>query len=243
MPKRLQIKGSIEETAAKFGVSKVAVRAWVHEGLAIHNHERLAKLLLGRPKLMPKVRARCEQILGEPQERLPDAESLIKSTDATDPAANIGDLERWKALFAARLERAIRIGNRGDISFFSKQLVTFDHAIRHNRLMVARLGIDQGELLARDEVVRLIRCVASAIAVGIQRFRDTVPPSLTQIADPVEIRHRITGPAIAGFLVGPFRRARNSASGANVPGWAVDAFTGAIGDLVEDGEQHMQEEE
>ena len=155
-------------------------------------------------------------------------------------------LEKNRAYWAFKLDRAQQQNDRVSIDFATKQHLRFESAIHDAQLRAKRLGLDQGELLARSEAER----VFCAVAYWQMRCTDEALHDLgAQIAAasaagplPAEELERIIEPVLltAKVLV-PLTRAIQVNSSMKLPEWAVASMKKVIGEMLENGEEQFDQ--
>ena len=229
--------------ATRYGVTQRTAQRWLKRWGAevVAADELLAKELLGDTKTPSSVRRVAASILAD---LALDAGAVAVADVSADPEKAAGNLRGVLNGLQKHLDWADRqlrvaqsIHNQADVLTYSRLYRELNSAVVANRLAQAKLGIDTGELIPRAEFARLAYALASRAALGIQRLRDKVAPSLVHRDSAEEVAERLEPTLIADLFVAPMARAANLAAGVGLPAWVVDEITRAVADHVATGAQ------
>ncbi len=226
--------------AKRFGVTQRTAQRWVKRWGAevVGDQAILARELLGDAKTPAAVRRIAATILADLALESGAVAEVDVSGDPEKAAGNLrsrlNGLEKHLDWVDRQLRVAQSIHNQVDVLTYSRLYRELNGAVVANRLAQAKLGIDTGELIARAEFARLVYAIASRAALGIQRTRDKVAPTLVHL-DTEEVAERLEPTLIAELFMAPFARAANLAAGVGLPSWIVDEIRRAVADHVASG--------
>lgn len=152
-----------------------------------------------------------------------------------DHAEQIKTLERRLAFFDFKLQKAIRIHAQDDIKFYSEQVIKFSNAVRQQKLMADKLGLEKGDLLARSQAELYFRAWAFWAMRAVDASLNDLSPRLVSLTFPEEVRAVLEPSLLNNRFLIPFVLATKVESGVSLPEWALDCVRDAVDDYIEHG--------
>ena len=212
MPRKSQ-----QSYADEYGVSLKILKSWKDLGAPYKDEAKMVTWLLGRGRIPAGaknwLKARGVDL---------DAKA---GTDA--PAQDkLQSAEDFRNHCKAKLAEAIGHNDQNEIEFWAKLHLQYDESIRRSETHAAKLGIDNGTVLPRAEVERILRAVMYAGNACVQGALTSICEKLAGISEPAEI-FRILKPAIVGGrLFAGFEKVKNTRGEPGLPGWVVECVAG-----------------
>ena len=217
-------------------VAPRTARGWVAKfGGAICSEESsLADRLLSAGRCLDHVRARASKILA-------GQASPVAVSEAGDP----GDrslrafVEQQEGLLRGCIRR-IELANGPTpdtltITRESALAAKFSVNIGAARKQMAQLGIENGDLIGRVEVERLVRAWGARAALCLSRLRDQLAPALLDLSAEAQAAHVLEPALIIAGMLEPFARVERLAAGCGLPDWFLTALRTGVTDHVNPG--------
>lgn len=254
-PKK-QVGGKNDRTrkiADRWGVTTQTVRNWIRENAPVDDDAQQATWIQSQQRVDPKVRAKAEEILAgklgfdafteDPDWK--DFEKALKTQTAATVVDNI--LEKFRGFYAFKLERATKAGKRreGDARFLTEQLIRLDRAIRENKLLSDKLGIEQGTTVQRADVQRWLRALGFWLMRGVDITLAEVVPKMTGLSPTIthEIARKCIEPSLIGNrITAPFVLATKISGGSQLPEWMVATIRDTLDDFTKNGAAFFDKE-
>lgn len=170
----------------------------------------------------------------------PDYKEFLNQARDRDGAES-KDLEHWRDYYEFKLQKAAAVGDRAEVRFCEERFMKFEEAIRKNRLLAARLGLDTGDLMSREAVEQMVRAIASRLNAGIHILINDLPEKLVGLTFPEEVADRLEDGLLRHGLMLPFAKAAGQASNIGLPKWLVEIMRDAIDDHIEEGAREFDE--
>ena len=202
--------------AEEFGVSGKVFKSWASLGAPYQNEPKMITWLLGRGRLPARAKAWLKSKGINPD---------TKATADTPAPESLESAEDFRDYYTAKLAEAVRHDDQNSIEFWAKLHLQYDESIRRNEAHAAKLGIDNGTVLPRAEVERILRAVIYAGNACVQGALTSICEKLAGISEPAEI-YRILKPAIVGGrLFAGFEKVKNTPGQPGLPTWVVECVT------------------
>lgn len=230
-----------KEVSDRWRVTMRTIRNWRdrHGDAVVADDGKLARALLNEPKTPYDVRERARAFISG--EEMTGAGELAVQAIADMPAL-AKETERHLAAINDELWRCRKSGDKGGEVAQAKLYKEMAASLIGIRRTQALIGQDAGELLARNEAVRIIYTFASRAAIGIQRLRDKLAPKVVGLTDESEVVRIIDDLAITELFLAPFARAVNVAAECALPEWVNDTIKDGVSITIQDGEQELEKE-
>lgn len=171
----------------------------------------------------------------------PDWADYQKAKGATAKSADAAatdTLEEHRGLYAFKLQRATMRGDQPQAKFFTEQLIIFDKAIRENKLLADRLGIQSGETITREDSERWFRAWAFWTMRSFDLMLSDLVPQISALAPSItseQARKAVEPALLEARMFRPFVQATKVASKSSLPSWAVEVVIDSVDDYIERG--------
>lgn len=247
---------SHEKVAQQFGVHRSRVQAWVKSGAPLTDEKYLAQWLLTREGLKESVRREAERITGRktqvrPVSAIPvqseeqeAAESISaafnKGAAPTDLASSNAKLAAFRDHCAGRLQEATNADDRPEIDYWGKQYRAYEEVLQKGQLLAKKLGIDNGELMKKEDAERFLRAVAYWLMRCVDASLHELCPQLAGKDDPRDIHAALEPYLLEHRFLIPLMRAAHVDGPTALPAWGVAALTDAVDDYVENGAEEAK---
>ena len=157
--------------AKKHAVTPRTVRNWRLKGAPVDDPKKLKTWLASRRSVPPKdALPRRKTVLPAP--------GPLPSNLETGANAALRRLEGAEAVAFDAMQRALASGDPGVVRFTRDGWLRTSEALRKQDLAVAADRRDSGELVSRDEVIRVVTGAWCAMAWGVERALEQLGPWL-----------------------------------------------------------------
>lgn len=156
-----------------------------------------------------------------------------------DQLKQIQNLERQLHFLDFALGKARERGDSHLTKVYTEDLIKFSRAIKEQKALADKLGVESGELLQRPEIERIIAALGYWSMAAIDAVLPTLCKRLVGVTAPSEVR-KILEPALlrAKFLE-PFVRAKTVANGNALPPWIAAKIVDSADDYLQGGKELM----
>lgn len=210
--------------ADEFGVPYNTFQTWLKEGAPYQNEAKMITWLLGLKRMAPGAKKWLESKGVNVSARKSKKKSVPKGLTTA---------EDFRDYYKAKLAEAIEVGDKNQVEFWAKLHLQYDESIRRNEAHAAKLGIDNGTVLPRAEVERILRAVIYAGNACVQGALTAICEKLSGINEPAEV-YRILKPAIVGGrLFAGFEKVKNAPGQPGLPDWIIAC-------VVEESKQYIR---
>lgn len=171
-------------------------------------------------------------------------QSQAKSPAKDNPDAALAAILRARDFAAWKFEQAARNNVRPDMKFYADLLSQFEGVIHDAQLRARKLGIDDGELLPRPEVERVVWALAYWLLRSTDQHLDALTSALTVIAPGLEgeaVRRVLESELLSNRFLVPFAKAARVQGGVTLPTWLVAKMREATGDFLKKGSERFDE--
>lgn len=186
---------------------------------------------------------RLDDLLGSdaayiPGQSDPDWDEFEKSLLGEDPKQGMERLEKACAWVSFKFEKATQASDRDSEKHYANLIAKLE-AVKHDaQLRAKKLGIDNAELIKRDEVERVLSVMGVWLIRGVNdSLRHLTPAFATAQATGQLNRDTIKRLLDDEFLTDrvrvPLQRAVSEASAVGLPQWAADAIFRGMDDVLE----------
>lgn len=199
--------------AEEFGVPYNTFQTWLKRGAPYQNEAKMITWLLNLKRLAPGAKKWLESKGINPSVRKSKKKSVPKGLTTA---------EDFRDYYKAKLAESIEVGDQNQVEFWAKLHLQYDESIRRNEAHAAKLGIDKGTLLSREEVERILGAVMYAGNACIQGVLNSICETLAGKSDPAEIYHFLKPQIVGGRLFSGFDRVKDLPGAPGLPGWVVE---------------------
>jgi hypothetical protein len=152
-----------------------------------------------------------------------------------DAAAQIQDLEKHLHFAEFALRRARERGDEVAQKKYVAEVIQFSRAVKEQKLLADRLGIEAGELLPRSTVELLVAAFGYWAMRSIDQHLDYLSRRLLNLSYPEEARAVLEPELLSARFVAPFARATHLAARNSLPPWLTAALRATVADYIEHG--------
>lgn len=239
------------------------VQRWLKAGLPVARPPEMAQFILAMKRPADGPRSKAEEMLlqehrdrGNPEKekkRLPANNEAAPATEAEPPkrpdplskeeidSADV-DLERASKITFIRLDRAINEGDQSSIRFWNGEFIRLQKAIREEQSHARKMGVDEGQLLSKGEVCRLVWALGFWLCRGIDQDLFALAPKLLNLSFEEEAHAVLDRFFMRARFLAPLTKATTCPSGVTLPVWLVDTIREAVEDFYEpDGDEEEKE--
>jgi hypothetical protein len=245
-------------------VSRRAVQQWLKEGKPVSAPAAMARIILASPNPAAGPRGRAEEVLiAEKSGRLQDLIAGPKGEAAPPPAGSPPppsapaaedpppagveedidleaegadpDLRSLRAFYHRKLRGAARINDQANLAYWESRFLAADKAIRSAELHERKLGLDQGAMLSRPEVERIVHAIAFWLVRGLDQDNKELCRRMLGLTFVEEGLAVLESVGLQRRLLVPFAKASTCDAGVKVPEWVVDSMREAVDDYCEGG--------
>lgn len=175
----------------------------------------------------------------DPRQQWEEFERQAKKAEGA-PRESLAAMMQARDFAAFRFTEAAKKNDKADMKFFADVLSTFDGVIHDAQLRAKKLGIDQGELLPRPEVERIILAIGYWMLRSTYQHLDALEAQLRRLAPELDggpLRNALEGELLSVRFLEPFVRASKIQNGVAVPEWVVAKLRETCGDFLSGGER------
>lgn len=147
-------------------------------------------------------------------------------------------LEDYRGFYSFKLLKANKHNKRSDAEFFSGQVIKFDKAIRENKLLAEKLGIQSGETIRRDACERWIRSWVYWTMRGVDSVLAELCPKVAAAASSLsveQVRDLMEPLLLEHRLLIPFARSAKLQAALAMPSWLIEQTKDSVDDYIESG--------
>ena len=200
--------------AEEFGVAEITFRGWLKKGAPYQNEAKMITWLNGLKTKSPEVRAWLKARGVKPNPRKDEASKPKHAKTA----------ENFRDHYQKKLDEATITNDQDQVKFWSDLFLKQDESIRRSEIHAAKLGIDNGTVLPRAEVERILRAVFYASNACVQGQLTSICEQLVGYDNPGDMFHALKPAIVGGRLFSGLDKVMNTAGAPNVPGWVVDCI-------------------
>ena len=198
----------------KWGTSQMTISNFMRDGCDFTmSDEDVARWLLTHAKRKSKLMR----------------EAIAKVLESDDikmvETAERRSLEDMRDYYSAQLDAATKssVVDHERIKFWNDLLLKADESIRKSQAHEKKLGIEQGELLQRSEVERILCNVAYTGNACIDKYSKQIAQRLSN-KTPAEV-HRVLKPTLVALtLFEAMKKVAKCPGEINLPQWVIDCF-------------------
>ena len=161
---------------------------------------------------------------------------------AKDQAAQIQDLEEHLQFADFALRRARQRGDEHAQKKYADEVIKFSRAVKEQKLLAERLGLESGELLPRSTVELLFAAHAFWTMRSTDLALDALSRRLVNLSFPEEARAVLEPELLSMRFIAAYARAAQVASRSALPAWALDKLRDTVDDFIEHGAAHFDAE-
>lgn len=213
------------ELAEFYKVTVKTIQRWKKLDAPLDNPQRMVGWMLSRQRVPEGAKLWLEKMQKEKAAcTLPiDAEP----SDFDEPDSDSGelkDLEERRIELDRKLDLAMKKNDHGQIKLYGELLVKVDESLRRDEAHQKKLGLDRGEVLGRDEVVRILRAVSHAGNACINAMLKEICQRVVSFDYPEEAYHFLKPVLLGGRLFAGFAQVEKVPGPPNVPAWVSEAI-------------------
>lgn len=241
-------ESSTKELAARWRLDLRAAQRMKAAGVPLHDDAAMVRWFIKLPpdtqrKLTPEFTRTIRAInAGDVSEgEGGDVEwqkflQMVGDNGTPDHRKQVRALETFRDGYAYKLSRANERGDQAQINFYNRLLVETSQAIKHEKLIALKLGIDEGDLYSASDVDRLGRAVAFWLMHGADMMITQISAALAASGIERETVRRAIDPLVLDARVlAPMVRACQVNAPIALPERFVDSFREALASIAEDG--------
>ena len=200
--------------ALEFGVSENVFRGWLKKGAPYQNKPKMVTWLNNLVRKSPEVKA----YLKETGVNLKPSKAAAAKRTGTKTAEDFRDHYR------AKLEVATEANDQDQVKFWSDLFLKQDESIRRSEAHAAKLGIDNGTVMPRAEVERVLRAIAYASNACVQGQLTSICQQLVGYTDAGELYHALKPAIVGGRIFSGLDKVVNTKGAPNVPEWFAECW-------------------
>ena len=201
------------ERAEEIGVSRQSLATWIKKGAPFEDDRRLAVWLLNQERITAKVRAWCNKVIKRETPR----QNHVAKDDA-----ELKNLEGILDYYMGKLNESVQHGELESIKFWNEHVIKTSESIRRSEAHAAKLGIDNGTVLPRAEVERILRAVFYAGNGCVNGALSTICEHLAGLSDPSDVYHALKPAIVGGRLFSGFDKVANIKGAPALPDWVIE---------------------
>ncbi len=157
------------------------------------------------------------------------------SATTRNQAAQIQTLERELHFVTFALSRARERGDEAAQRKYSDEMIKFSKAVKEQKLLADKLGVESGDLIAKSEVVRIIAAHAYWTMRGTDVALDALARRLVNLQFPKDARAVLEPELLSIRFVQAYAQAVRTPAGNALPGWVRDAIRETVDNYIEGG--------
>ena len=200
--------------ASEFGVSENVFRKWLQKGAPYQNEAKMITWLNNLNRKSPEVKAYLKARGVKPKPRKSAVLKSIKAKTAED----------FRDHYQKKLEEATETNDQDQVKFWSELFLKQDESIRRSEAHSAKLGIDNGTVMPRAEVERVLRAIFYAGNANVQGVLTSICQQLVGHTDAGELYHALKPAIVGGRLFSGLDKVMTTKGAPNVPEWFVDCI-------------------
>lgn len=222
---------------AKFWkVSRRTVQNWVKATHPVSAPAEMARLIIASRLGGQAAWEVAQRVLGQIGENdsVEIPLSAVRERGAAQPGldeveAERADLDRASAWFFAQMKEAMKIeGNLGLVTYYHERFLKTEKARRDAELHARKLGLDEGQIIGREEFARLLHALAFWLARGVEVDRAAMAPHFVGLSFVEEVYGVFDRVFMRRRFLGAFEGALGAKSGVSLPVWALAAIEAAV---------------
>ena len=208
------MKPTQKSLSIKWGTSQMTISNFMRDGCDFTmSDEEVARWLLTHAK-------RKSKLMREAIAKVLQSDD-IKLTETAERRS----LEDMRDYYSAQLDAATKssVVDHERIKFWNDLLLKADESIRKSQAHEKKLGIEQGELLQRTEVERILCNVAWTGNSCIDKYSKQIAQRLSN-KTPAEV-HKVLKPTLVALtLFEAMKKVAKCPGEINLPQWVIDCF-------------------
>ena len=208
------MKPTQKALSLKWGTSQMTISNFMRDGCDFTmSDEEVARWLLTHAK-------RKSKLMREAIAKVLQSDD-IKLTETAERRS----LEDMRDYYSAQLDAATKssVVDHERIKFWNDLLLKADESIRKSQAHEKKLGIEQGELLQRTEVERILCNVAWTGNSCIDKYSKQIAQRLSN-KTPAEV-HKVLKPTLVALtLFEAMKKVAKCPGEINLPQWVIDCF-------------------
>ena len=242
------------ELAAFWGVNVRTVRRWQKEGAPVVDVSAMADWCLNQKQLPASVTerleaegvAQVESVAEDPEwEEFERHKAARKAAGKTSSDGATNTLEEHRDFYAFKLAKAAKRGKKDQSLFFTEQVIRFSRAIREEKLLAEKLGIQSGEMIPREDCERWFRAWGFWTMRGVDTMLADMVPRITGLnpaIDHAAARFAVEPALLEARMLRPYVMATKVPSKVALPAWLVAAVKDVVDDYLEGGAELFESE-
>ena len=207
-----------KQYAEDWGVVLATWNKWKESGAPVGNEKKLAHWLRPKQRLNKRTREKMAEVgiktTTKAKRKKATANIELKAKTAED----------FRDHYKSQLDKCIQDENVDpiEVKFWSELFLKQDESIRRSEIHAAKLGIDNGTVLPRAEVERILRAVFYAGNACTQGVLTSICEQLVGYDKPSDLFHALKPAVVGGRLFSGLDKVMNTQGAPSVPDWVVD---------------------
>ncbi len=228
-----------------WGVSVRTVQNWLKDGSPVEKPIAMANLILQNPRPAKKALAKAHELIARHEGLLPDPERVKvgDSIAATTPLMDVGpriligdvdagdtDLRSTAAWLLAKAKACTELDpvDMSGFTYWHERYLKTDKAIRDAELHAKKMGLDEGQIINREEFERLMFAMAFWMMRGVEVDLKDLAPKCVGL-EFVEVAYGVLDRFfVRARFFSAFSKSITQESGVSLPLWAYDGLKRAV---------------
>lgn len=207
---KLREKRTEAEMAEEYNVSRSTIVRWKREGAPFEDDEKLNIFVASKerpPAGFKKWR---------------EAKGFASAVEADDIGKDFESKEKLRDYYFEKLSAAAKQNSVTSVKLWNELLLKTDESIRRSEAHAAKLGIDNGTVMPRAEVERVLRAVFYAGNACIQGALTAECERLVAYDKPEDLYHALKPLIVGSRLFAGFDKVANIAGAPGIPEWFIE---------------------
>ena len=186
---------------------------------------------------------------GEDQPTLPQTDNpywaefiqAFPEPASPDQVKQIQNLERHLHFADFALQKAREKNDQHLIKIFTDDLLKFSKAIKEQKALADKLGVESGELLPKPQAEKLVAAWCYWSMACVDAALHSLSRKLVGMKTQAEVRAVLEPALLKHKYLEPFVEANRAASGMGMPEWFTQKLVDSVDDYIESGKELMEE--
>jgi len=233
-----------KKVAKEWGVSIRSAQNWVKAGRPVESPLKMANQILADGLGSAKAKSRAHELLAQHEGLVPgkgregdDSREAAAPLFDLGPGLKIGDVDAedvdlrstavW-CLAKAKECAGMSPVDMGGFTYWHERYLKTEKAIRDGELHAKRMGLDEGQIITRQEFERLLFAMGFWMLRGVDVDLKGLAPKLVGITFVEEARGILDRYLMRNRFLAAFAQAVAMESGVSLPVWAVELLKAAV---------------
>jgi transcriptional regulator with XRE-family HTH domain len=206
-----------QQIADTFGVGQKMVSRWKQQGAPMNDMQALCKWLrLNRQRMPKELKAGIERLEKQSSNNA-TKKILVEGEDRKT-------LEDFRDYYVEQLNVATKADLADEVKHWNDLLLKAEKCIRESEAHIKKLGIEEGEMMPREEIERIIQAMIYGGNACVRGQIKEIAEVLAAESSPAQIYEMLSPAILGGRIFEGLKVLTKSESQVKLPIWIVECF-------------------